>query len=242
MFTILATGPWLPEQILVERIASSRRFNPEIEEKISEAWSIGLAQTPMLFDGPMCRMESFDASPRALHLHISPTSYRIFYGTNLSHPEFHDRFGPAYLANPIGLSAAVLTTDGYLIFGRRNSSVAYYPNRTHPIAGALEPSDIDPFSGIRREICEELLLTPEDVLLPSLLGMVSDQQLHQPELIFRVKVAKSLAELTRLFDAAEHQGIRSVRTDAAAIAAAEREGEFTPVGLATLALMRTNLP
>ena len=43
------------------------------------------------------------------------------------------------LANPVGVSPALLSADNFLIMGRRNASVAYYPNRIHPFAGALEP-------------------------------------------------------------------------------------------------------
>ena len=85
----------------------------------------------------MCRLERWTVSPDGsrLRLSLSETSYKPFYGTNMSHPELADRFGADVMANPVGVSPALETADGYLLLGRRNSAVAYYPGRLHPFAG-----------------------------------------------------------------------------------------------------------
>ena len=79
-----------------------------------------------------------------LALTLSNTTYKHFLGTNLTHPELADRYGREILANPVGVSPALLTADNFLMMGRRNASVAYYPNRIHPFAGALDPSTPTP--------------------------------------------------------------------------------------------------
>ena len=68
----------------------------------------------------MCRLERWEASPDGsrLHLSMSTTSYKPFFGTNMSHPELADRYGPDVLANPIGVSPALETSDGQLLLGR----------------------------------------------------------------------------------------------------------------------------
>ena len=43
---------------------------------------------------------------------------------------------------PSESGASLLTRDGWLLYGRRNATVAYYPNRVHPFAGTLEPGDL----------------------------------------------------------------------------------------------------
>src|SRR2546423_316715 len=78
-------------------------------------------------------------------------------------PILADRFGPQVLANPVGVSPALLTADNYLMMGRRNASVAYYPGRIHPFAGALDPQDSDVFAAVRRELKEELAFEIQDV-------------------------------------------------------------------------------
>lgn len=239
MFTLLAIGPWLPSQVLLEYFPSTRPHIPEVEAAISAAWTEGLARTPKLFDGPMCRLESFSAAPASLTLRLSPTSYKVFYGTNLYRPHLRATHGSEAFANPVGLSAALVTSDDYLLFGRRTANVAYYPNRTHPFAGSLEPTDATPFAGIHRELAEELSLTPAELHSPRLLGIVSDDTLQQPELIIQIHTHKTLADLSSSLDPAEHHQLYSIPTTPDAIASASHDPAFTPVALATLQLFAT---
>src|SRR5688500_85996 len=131
----------------------------------------------------MCRLERCEASPEALRLWVSPTSYKPFLGTNLTGVDVL----ASALANPLGLSAALVTSDGWLMLGRRNTSVAYYPNRTHPFAGSLEPGELtDVFKGVLRELDEELGLSEREVAEIRCLGLIEDAKLRQPEIVFSV--------------------------------------------------------
>src|SRR6476619_7334639 len=100
----------------------------------------------------------------------------------MTNPQLADRFGADVLANPVGLSTALETSDGFLLMGRRNERVAYYPGRLHP------------FAGFRRELGEELSLDEPDVPLIRCTGIVEDVALRQPELIFRVECALTRKE------------------------------------------------
>src|SRR5207248_1244381 len=100
---------------------------PEVERVIDWTWARVAARPGVnLFDGPMCRLESWRAAPDRLELVLSGTSYKPFLGTNLYHPDLADRYGREVLANPVGVSPALQTADGWLMMGRRNTSVAYY--------------------------------------------------------------------------------------------------------------------
>ncbi|HZZ43973.1 MAG TPA: NUDIX hydrolase [Tepidisphaeraceae bacterium] len=246
-FHILATGPWRPGSVHLHPTPSTRLLLPQIEQTINHLWTQGLSQTPLLFDGPMCRLESitppspspelqpWDPPPPNITLHISPTSYKIFFGTNLHQPHLFPQYGPTPLANPIGLSAAVLTSDHYLLLGQRNSSVAYYPNRIHPFAGSLEPSDPDPFSAIQRELHEELSLPPNDLHNLTLLGILEDAHLHQPELIFQVSVPQTLATLRSQLDPTEHHSIHPIPLSS--LPQSLSNPHLTPVAQGTLSLL-----
>src|SRR5688572_13684152 len=130
------------------------------------------------------------------------TSYKPFLGTNLTHPELADRHGPAILANPVGVSPALITADGWLMMGRRNASVAYYPNRVHPFAGALDPADPDPFAAIGRELAEELGFTEDDIAIDGMhcTGIAEDVSIRQPELIFSVVSTRTRNEIESKLD------------------------------------------
>jgi hypothetical protein len=190
-----------------------------------------------LFDGPMCRLESWTADAERLDLVLSPTSYRVFLGTNMSHPELAERTGPDVMANPVGLSPALLSADGHLLMGRRNASVAYYPSRVHPFAGAMEPTDSDPFAGVRRELREELSFGAEDIAEMRCLGIAEDLRLRQPEAIFAVMSTRTLTEIESRLDRTEHHAIWAVPATQAGIASAlVHMDQLTPVGVATLLL------
>src|SRR5579862_2563606 len=160
MLTIHTTGNWSRGALRTATLPSTRRIEPQVEALVDSSWRQGQARLgDRLFDGPMCRLESWRATRESVELQLSPTSYRIFLGTNLSNEGVAAKFGPEVLANPVGVSSVLLTRDGWLLYGRRNESVAYYPNRVHPFAGALEEADLpDVFGAVERELNEELKL------------------------------------------------------------------------------------
>jgi 8-oxo-dGTP pyrophosphatase MutT (NUDIX family) len=235
---IHAAGDWRESEVRVSRAANSRRIVPEVEPIIDQTWSEMLLRPGVhLFDGPMCRYESWGVRDGMLHLSLSTTSYRIFAGTNLMRPDLADQYGPNVLANPVGVSAALLSSDGYLMFGVRNHRVAYYPNRIHPFAGAVEPTDdLNLFGAVRRELAEELSLTPAEVPEIRCTGIVEDIQLRQPELIFRANATPSRAEIESRMDTSEHHEVWSVRAEEQSIEQAVQNPQLTPVAVASLLL------
>jgi 8-oxo-dGTP pyrophosphatase MutT (NUDIX family) len=139
------------------------------------------------------------------------------------------------MPNPIGLSPALVTADHHLVFGRRNPTLAYYPNRIHPFAGALEPHE-SPFAGLLRELHEELHLTPADLSSPMrLLGIIEDRTLAHPEFIFHLTTTKTLQDLHHSLDPEEHHALISLPTRNPH-SAIRNPADFTPIALGTLHL------
>jgi 8-oxo-dGTP pyrophosphatase MutT (NUDIX family) len=240
-----AVGDWPAGRVDVVRAGgASWRAPAEVEGVIEAAWAEAVARPGVhLFDGPMCRLESWSASPERLSLTLGETTYKQFLGTNLTHPELADRHGRGALANPVGVSPALLTADGWLMMGRRNGSVAYYPHRVHPFAGALDPADADPFAAVRRELREELALTDADVTDVRCTGIAEDLSIRQPELIFLARTGRTRAAVEAALDRTEHHGTWAVSADEQAVtetldaeASAEGAAQFTPVAIASLLL------
>ena len=239
MLIFHTTGDWAPGQVRITWTADSRPRIPEVERLIDRAWTDATARRGVnLFDGPMCRLESWHASPASLDLVLSRTSYKPFFGTNLMNAHLADTHGRSVLANPVGVSPALLSSDGFLLLGRRNASVAYYPHRLHPFAGALEPrDDLDVFDEVRRELREELSFDDADVADIRCAGIVEDVSLRQPELIFAVRSTRPRARIESQVDAKEHGGSWSIPATAAALERAlAQPHEFTPVAIAALLL------
>jgi len=238
-FTLHAVGDWPEKAVTVEWAVSGRRIVPEVERAIDAAWATAKARLgDKLFDGPMCRLERWEAAAGTLRLTLSPTSYKPFLGTNLTDPTLADRHGGAsVLANPLGLSTLLQSGDGHLLFGRRNDSVAYYPNRVHPFAGALEPADdLNVFDDIRRELREELGFGPADVASICCIGLIEDLSLRQPELIFHAISTRSRAQIEATLERDAHHGVYVVRASAHDVAVAMGDPILTPVAIGSLAL------
>jgi hypothetical protein len=231
-----AVGDWPRQRVAVKWIADSRPRIAEIDAAIERAWIDAHRPGVKLFDGAMCRLESLDSGP-ILQLAVSPTSYKIFIGTNVANPALADQFGWAALANAIGLSSALHTPDGYLMFGRRNASVAYYPNRIHPFAGTLEPrKPLDLFAEIERELAEEIAFTSADIASSSCIGMAEDVSLRQPELVFAIESHRTRKEIESKLDAEEHFDCAAVASNRSEIESALGDPAFTPIAVATLLL------
>ena len=82
----LALGDWPRGRVRLSWTASTRRILPDVEQIIESAWSNAARRLgTKLFDGPMCRLERFAASDDSLELFVSPTSYKPFLGTDLTH-------------------------------------------------------------------------------------------------------------------------------------------------------------
>lgn len=231
-----AAGDWGPGAVRIDRVPATRPVVPEVERQIDAAWAAALARPGVhLFDGPMCRLEHWHVSAdgRALSLALSDTSYRPFLGTNLSHPDLADRYGRQVLANPVGVSPSLLTADGFLMMGRRNASVAYYPHRVHPFAGALDPADPDVFAAVNRELEEELSFTPADVADVRCTGIAEDLSIRQPELIFAATSTLTRAAIEARLDDTEHHGVWSAPAARRGLEAALEEAlDIHPVGAA----------
>jgi hypothetical protein len=182
----------------------------------------------------MCRLEQWTGTASSLELALSRTSYRVFLGTNLHNAALADRYGPQVLANPVGLSTLIQSADDFLLLGRRSSSVAYYPNRIHPFAGALEPADnVDVFAEARRELKEELAMGAEQIDELRCIGVVEDRALRQPELIFVARSNLPRERIESKLDVTEHNSIFT-----APASHAIDDPMLTPVAAAALKLWR----
>ena len=238
MLKLHAIGDWSAEQVVVRQVPGTRRTVAEVEKLIDQAWDeVKRRPEVKLYDGPMCRMEQLRASETKLEIGLSQTSYKPFMGTNLAHPDLADKFGTDVMANPVGVSSAVESADGYLLLGKRNGSVAYYPNRTHPFAGALEPRDNgNVFGAVGRELDEELGLNLHDIEFMRCTGVVEDLNLRHMEMLFRVKTRLSHAQIQAQVHREEHGDSVAVNVKGEKLLEFLRDPLLTPVAVGSLLL------
>ncbi|XP_006901596.1 PREDICTED: nucleoside diphosphate-linked moiety X motif 22 [Elephantulus edwardii] len=200
-------GGLFEEQVRVELSpAYDRRPLPGGDEAITTVWENRLQAQPWLFDAPKFRLHSATLAPTGspepqLLLHLGLTSYRDFLGTNwassaawLRHQgavDWGDK--QAYLADPLGVGAALATADDFLVFLRRSRQVAEAPGMVDVPGGHPEPQTLCPghsprhedlpgalvvrelFSSVLQEICDEVNLPPLTLSKPLLLGIACNE-------------------------------------------------------------------
>jgi hypothetical protein len=239
MLRFQLVGLWGRGEVACRWVESGYAPTEQVREAVERAW-VEASSLPgvNLFDGPMCRLEAYGVAAGRLELSLSRTSYKQFMGTNMRNPQFADELGPEAMANPVGLSSALVSGDGVLLMGQRNDQVAYYPGMVHPFAGALEPNEpVDVFNEVQRELGEELLLGAADIAEMWCLGLVEDRLLRQPELVVLAAARPTRYRIETQLDGREHRGLWALEPDpAAAERALADTSKMTPVAVATLLL------
>jgi hypothetical protein len=232
---IRVTGDWPAESVDIQIVPSSWKAPPSVLEQIDAEWERVARTGVTLFDGPMCRLEKYLATPARFTLSLSETTYRIFVGTHLYHANLADTHGPLILANSLGVSVLVRTADDFLLLGRRNETVVYYASRLHPFAGALEPTDqSNPFVASRRELHEEAGLTDADITSLRCIALVEDRHLHQSELIMRADTRLTRAQVESQAGREEHHNLVAIEAADQRLRELLRNPGLTPVALGGL--------
>ena len=249
-FFLDVIGHYGPESVETQWLDDSRPTNPDVDALIEQAWQDQTSQASQddrcLYDGKLCRLIDLEADEQRLSLTLGAVSYKEFMGTNLTNAHLRYRHGPEVLANPLGVSAAVVTQDEYVLLGRRSEWVAHHAGKIHPLGGMVEPQPAggaaDPFETILTELTEETGLPREAFGSPVCLGLVRDKRIVQPELVFELTVDRDVETIRRVAldapDALEHTELVCVRNHpAATVTFIERNfADLTPVSLATLLL------
>lgn len=144
----------LPEQQVRAELspAHDRRPLPGGDQAIAAVWESRLQAQPWLFDAPKFRLHSAALAPTGpqgpqLLLRLGLTSYRDFLGTNWASSaawlrqqglaDWGDK--QAYMADPLGVGAALTTADDFLVFLRRSQRVAEAPGLVDVPGGHPEP-------------------------------------------------------------------------------------------------------
>ena len=202
----------------------------DVQPLIDDAWQRAVDNATGsgadLFDGPLVRLDRCAVDGGRLCLATRPTGYRHFVGTNRANAVLRFQHGPEVLADPLGTSGLVVTTDGLLMMGRRSHRVVEYPGSVHPFGGCMEPDGSggapDPFHAALKELAEETGIGPQRVSAIVCIGMVRDKLTYQPELVFDITVALDAAatrhSAASADDAHEHTELVEVRDDPVEVA------------------------
>lgn len=249
-FTVGFRGRYTREQVTCTWHDTPRSTTAANEADLAAVWeaeqAVARQEGRTLYNGALARLIRAHVEPGGLRLDLGPTCYRDFLGTNLNHAGRTRAVDASALADPVGVSAIVVTSDGFLTLGRRSHRVAYHGGLLHPFGGMLEQADriggtFDVFAAVLREIREETGLRAAELADPVLVALVRDRAIHQPELLFDVEVQVAREQLAARFAALpldqEHTAVEFVADDPdAALAFLSSAEVVTPVGQAAILL------
>jgi len=202
-FEILAQGLYPPDQLAISyNPALHMPKTPEIEHWIENLWHEKLAQAKAqgirLFDAPLFRFVSAQATDNQLILTIGDTSYREYVTTRV--PEFAHAHPRQDLGNALSVCSVIETSDEAILLEKRQG-VDVYVGRYHVIGGFFERTldtnqgeQPDPFAAMRREIREETGIQADDIRDQYCLGVVYDITTPHAELCFLTRLHIPLAE------------------------------------------------
>jgi len=230
VFTVDVFGVFRPDQLRITWCDESRPPHPVIDAMVTECWERFLAEARRenrrLFNGRLVRLLNHRLIGDMLTMAVGPTDYANFMGTNYANHARGDELGWEYFGNPIGISATIVTSDGWLLYGRRSNRVACHAGYIHTFGGGLEADErradgcLDAFGSIRRELAEELAVKPDEVTELLCVGLIRDVWIRQPELIFETCLALTRSELEQRIahdHEQEHEAVVAVREEPDAV-------------------------
>jgi 8-oxo-dGTP pyrophosphatase MutT (NUDIX family) len=250
-FFLDSVGLFDRDRVKVSWSDSPRPTNQQVEAAIEATWAeqtrLAAEQGRKLYNGRLCRMINCETQGPVLQMTLGEVSYKEFVGTNLTHAQLRYIHGPDVLANPLGVSAAVVTSDGYVLLGRRSDKVFSNPGLVHPVGGTVEPPAEagripDPFQAMTDELYQELALPAKAVRRNVCLGVVRAKRVVQPEMVFEVRVDGGVeairAGAANAPDASEHDELIPVRDHPGAVVTyiEKNYSQLTAVAMATLLL------
>ncbi|XP_037072618.1 uncharacterized protein LOC119093719 [Pollicipes pollicipes] len=203
----------------------ARKTNPAQEQAIDSQWRRQCRQNPRLFNGSKFRYAGLRWTG-APQLQLGLTSYREHIGTNCRAGQrllqeagaavHGDR--QAFLADPLGVGALLLTADNRLAFVRRALWTGEYPGRLDRPGGHAEPDELpraelaepaavldEVFESVRRELRDELGVPLTHLSRAYLTGVLRDRDMGgRPTLEFVVRCSLPSSELERIYNEGKH--------------------------------------
>lgn len=209
-FLIDVYGQFSPGRLRIEWHDERRPPDPDLDALVARVWkeqtNASRRAGAVLFNGQLARYLRHRVADGILSIDVGPTDYANFLATNLLNHSRGQEWGWQLFSNPIGTSALPVTSDGFLLLGRRSERVAFHAGHVHAFGGGLEAGErradntIDAFASIRRELHEELALGPEDVREIRCMGLIRDAVIRQPELVFGVVLGLTREETAGRLD------------------------------------------
>ncbi|WP_246651683.1 NUDIX hydrolase [Rhizobium laguerreae] len=186
------------------QLVGNFELQDRVEEVRKSTWAAVCAKRPAAFDGSLLRMASYQVDGERLSIAASRTRFSAYVATR--HPAFASEHPHADRADPLGLTAIVLTADGNVIVTKRSLLADQNPGGLYLIGGYAEPGDsdgpVDIFNEIAREVEEEIAVGDVSRSEAVAIGLAYDPVFCHPELFLLMPSKSTAADILSGADAA----------------------------------------
>lgn len=122
-----------------------RSYPNYILNNINEAWeyvkgkydSLNFDDIDRNYNSPLYRFEHCVTDKDTVRIYLANTSYKEYYGTNISHPEIVNIYGEGFLANPLAVCGLIISLDNKILLFQRSNRVLDRPGFWHTVGGHL---------------------------------------------------------------------------------------------------------
>jgi len=243
-FRLLCQGRWLPSQVSINFQDQFYELPPPHAGRAQAFWRKLVANAGNHFyNGELFRLQNFLATPELLEMSLTRTCYRDQLYNNA---HLHE-LGEAAATRGLGVSAIVITADGYTPIIRRSTHLGEAPGMLDVIGGHAHPNRHlragipDLFAAIAEEVSAELGLKPEDVMVECCNGIVENPVTLKPDIVFLTRIKATVAQLKQSVqhasEAEEFSEVLAVRISGVTEFMSAHQSELTPPALGCLTIL-----
>ena len=191
-YRFLCVGQWAPQQVAANFTDRLYKFPGDHAAFARTYWQSLKSEhlNKYLFNGDLFRLDTFSATSDHLRLELSQTCYRDQIYSNehtTSLVNLYDEKAPTW---GVGISALIVTTDGFIPIIRRSDKVQDGSGKLDVIGGHADPArhlcinKVDLFAAISDEIKDELNLGISQFSIESCCGIALVLPTLKPEIVF----------------------------------------------------------
>jgi 8-oxo-dGTP pyrophosphatase MutT (NUDIX family) len=215
VFTTWFAKSLTPQNVRVQWRSEPLSLPTEMQEDVEQFWDS--LPKEFIFNGALARLDEWLLSGDQLEILLRQSDYRTLLYSNHHVDKIRQRWGDRCLSRALGISAVLISSDGYLVFIKRSLAVGEFPGTLDVFGGHIDVpvNDGAPniFTAMAQELQEEAGLAPNEYQL-TLIGLIESTPNKKPELIFKAESSLTVqaieAKVRRARDRREFVGIFTV--------------------------------
>jgi 8-oxo-dGTP pyrophosphatase MutT (NUDIX family) len=201
MDDLLFVGEWSRGQVQ-SRIIGSVYPPDQCSGFLSDAWRKYQQRHPLSFDGTLLSLKGYTADSGSLIFSLARVPFSWYIATR--DPKFSSHYPQVKRADPVGLTAIIVTSDNGVVIGRRAATADPNPGAIYYVGGMADSGDVDEngsidlFKAIRREIREEINLEIGLNEPAKIVGMAYDPLYCHPEIFFLLPISLTSKQISEI--------------------------------------------